>query len=119
MMLSITPLVFRTTVNHVGNIRHGSGSVNRNVYNCRPIYYIEVGGAMPKNVPKTIQTRVYPTTLKIVKAEVLRRRKDGKYQPPLDTPASVIRDAVEYYLADDGDPSIVSGTGVFTKAGIQ
>ena len=55
---------------------------------------------------KTIQTRVYPATLDAVKSEVLRRRKEGKFQPPLDTPASVIRDAVNLLLEDDEDPTI-------------
>jgi hypothetical protein len=59
-------------------------------------------------MPKTIQTRVYPATLDAVKAEVLRRRKEGKFQPPLDTPASVVRDAVEYYLTEDQDPTAVT-----------
>ena len=50
---------------------------------------------------KTIQTRVYHATLARVKDEVLHRRKERKFQPPLDTPASVIRDAVALLL--DGD----------------
>jgi hypothetical protein len=64
---------------------------------------------------KTTQVRVYPATLETIKDEVLRRRKDGKDQPPLDTPASVIRDAVEYYLEEDVDPSLI---GVGSEAAV-
>ena len=47
---------------------------------------------------RTVQARVFESTMLKIKGEVARRRREKKYQPPMDTSCTIVRDAVNYYL---------------------
>jgi hypothetical protein len=44
---------------------------------------------------KTIQTRIYPVDLELVKAEVARCRRDEKYQPPMPVIADILHEVID------------------------
>jgi hypothetical protein len=67
---------------------------NKNFPNKSPDRYIRV---------KTVQTRIYVDDLKRLKDEVARRRHATHFRVPLDTPASVMREALNYVLGNTKD----------------